>query len=179
MEGEKTDQWSESNLITLPKDGDLSSTDNYRGIALSATAAKITNRLILNRIRPLIDKHLIPNQNGFRPGRSTTAHILGRLIEGVRSHNLKAVIIFVDFRKAFDSIHRGRMMEILKAYNIPNKLINGINLMYQNTRAKVITTDGQTELIDIVSGVLQGDNTCTFPFCHSIRLCNEKGTRWS
>ena len=166
LEGEKPDQWSESDLITLPKDGDLSCTDNYRGIALSAIAAKITNKLILNRIRPQIDKHLRPSQNGFRPGRSTTAHILAlrRLIEGVKKNNLKAAIIFVDFRKAFDSIHRGRMMKILKAYDVPEKLLCAINLMYQNTRAKVLTPDGETEQFEILAGVLQGDTLAPFLF---------------
>ena len=69
----------------------------------------------LNRIRSKIDKHLRPNQNGFRPGHSTIAHILGLrlLIEGVKSHNLKAVLVFIDFKKAFDSVRRGRMLQIL------------------------------------------------------------------
>ena len=160
------EQWSESNLITLPKSGDLGDANNYRGIALTAMAAKVTNRLILNRIRPSIDPHLRPNQNGYRPGRSTIAHILAlrRLIEGVRSHNLKAVITFVDFKKAFDSVHRGRMMNILKAYGIPDKLVNAINLMYLNTRAKVVTPDGETETFEIFAGVLQGDTLAPFLF---------------
>ena len=49
---------------------------DYRGIMLTTIAAKMTNKMILNRIQPEIDKHLRPNQNGFRPGRSTTVHIL-------------------------------------------------------------------------------------------------------
>ena len=129
LEGKKPDQWSEK---PLPKLGDLSNTDNYRGIALSAIAAKLVNKMLLNRIRPKIDPKLRPNQNGFRPGRSTTAHILAlrRLMEGVRSNNLKAVLIFVDFKKAFDTIHRGRMLQILRAYDIPEKLVQAIGLMY-------------------------------------------------
>ena len=123
MVGEKPDQWSERDMKPLPKSGDLGYTDNYRGIALSSIAAKLANRMLLNRIRPKINPQLRPNQNGFRPGRSTVAHILAlrRLIEGVRSHNLKAVLTFVDFRKAFDSIHRGRMLQILRAYDVPEK----------------------------------------------------------
>ena len=158
LEGEKPDQWSENNLLPIPKDGDLSETNNYRGIALSAVAAKITNKLILNRIRPAIDEHLRTNQNGFRPGRSTIAHILAlrRLIEGVRRNNLKCIIIFIDFRKAFDSIHRGRMMTILKAYDIPDNILKAISLMYENTKARVLSPDGETELFDILAGVLQG-----------------------
>ena len=68
------------------------------------------------------------NQNGFRPGRSTLAQILTlrRLLEGVKSKTLPAVMIFVDFHKAFDSIHRGKLMEILKAYGIPLETANAI-----------------------------------------------------
>ena len=166
LEGEKLDQWSEINLLPIPKDGDLSDTNNYRGIALSAVAAKITNKLILNRIRPAIDKHLRTNQNGFRPGRSTIAHILAlrRLIEGVRRNNLKCIIIFIDFRKAFDSIHRERMMKILKAYDIPDNLLGAIKLMYENTKARVLSPDGETELFDILAGVLQGDTLAPYLF---------------
>ena len=36
--------------------------------------------------------------------------------------NLEATILFVDFAKAFDSIHRGKMEQILLAYAYPKKL---------------------------------------------------------
>ena len=72
--------------------------------------------MLLNRIRPILDEKLRPNQNGFRPGRYTLAQILTlrKRIEGVKSKTLPAVMIFLDFHKAFDSIHRGKLMEILK-----------------------------------------------------------------
>lgn len=94
-------------LVPKPKSGDLSDGGNYRGISLSSIVAKTFNRLILNRIRPVVDQHLRANQNGFRVGRTTVGHILAlrRLIEGVKSNNLPAVITFIDFRKAFDTIH--------------------------------------------------------------------------
>ena len=62
--------------------------------------------MILNRIGPELDRHLRTNQNGFRVGRSTVGHILAlrRLIEGVKANNLPAIITFIDFRKAFDTI---------------------------------------------------------------------------
>ena len=163
---DKPDQWSIIDLIPIPKQGDLSDTGNYRGIALSAVMAKLTNKMILNRIQPPIDKELRPNQNGFRPGRSTAAHVLAlrRLIEGVRRNNLKAIITFVDFKKAFDSIHRGKMMKILKAYGVPDELVTAIIKIYENTKARVQTPDGETELFDILAGVLQGDTLAPFLF---------------
>ena len=86
--------------------GDLSDPQGYRGIALTPIAAKIYNRLLLNRTRPQIDPLLRGTQNGYRKGRSTQSHVLTlrRVIEGIRSKNLQAVLTFVDFRKAFDSV---------------------------------------------------------------------------
>ena len=57
-------------------------------------------------MRPVLENILRDNQNGFREKRSTTAQIftLRRIIEGVKQKQLPAVIIFVDFSKAFDSI---------------------------------------------------------------------------
>ena len=91
--GEKPDQWSKCDMKPLPKSGDLILMDNYRGIASSSNAAKLANRMSLNRIHLKINPHLRPNQNGFRPGKSTIAHIhilaLRRLIEGAKLDNLK------------------------------------------------------------------------------------------
>ena len=82
---------------------------NYRGITLTAISAKIYNLLLLNRIRPKVDPILRRNQNGFRPNRSTSGQILTirRLLEGVTAKNLPATLLFIDFSKAFGSIHRG------------------------------------------------------------------------
>ena len=85
----------------VPKSGDLSQGGKYRGISLSSIVAKTFNRLILNRIRPVLDSHLRTNQNGFRVGRTTVGHILAlrRLIGGVKENQLPAIITFIDFRK--------------------------------------------------------------------------------
>ena len=78
---------------------------NYRGISLTPTAAKIYNKLLLHRIRPVLENILRDNQNGFREKRSTTAQIfmLRRILEGVKQKQLPDAIIFVDFSEAFGS----------------------------------------------------------------------------
>lgn len=166
INGEKPQQWSDINIIPLPKSGDLGLTGNYRGIALSAVVAKVVNKMILLRIQPKLDPLLRPNQNGFRPSRSTTTHILAlrRIIEGVKRNHLPATIVFVDFSKAFDSVHRGKMLKILKAYGIPDQLVQAIGKLYEGTRAKVLTPDGETEFFNILAGVLQGDTLAPYLF---------------
>ena len=121
IQNKKPAQWSKCDIVTIPKSGNLEEVGNYREIALSAVIAKIINKMLLNRIQPYIYPLLRPNKNGFRSGRFTMAHILTlrRLIEGIKSLDLKAVIIVVDFKKAFDSIDRGKMVNILAAYGIP------------------------------------------------------------
>jgi hypothetical protein len=166
MKCNKPEQWSLSNIIPVPKKGNLSNADNYRGISLTCIIAKLFNRMILNRIRSVIDPMLRVNQNGFRPKRTTVAQILAlrRIIEEVKRNNLPAVLTFIDFKKAFDSIHRSKMMKILKAYGIPPNLLCAIDNMYTNTRAKVVTPDGETQEFDITAGVLQGDTLAPFLF---------------
>lgn len=85
-------------MIPIPKSGDLSNTSNYGG-SLAPKVAKTANKMMLKRIQPKVDSHLRSNQNVFRNGRTTAAHIftLRRLIEWVKSHNKKAIIHYVDF----------------------------------------------------------------------------------
>ncbi len=166
LKRESLEQWKMSNMVCIPKAGDLSLGGNYRGISLGSLVFKTRNRMILHRIRPEVDKKLRPNQNGFRPGRSTTSQILAlrRIIEGVKSNNLSAIVTFIDFTKAFDTIHRGKMVKILRAYGIPEELVLAIEDMYQGTKAKVLSPGGETEPFTISSGVLQGDTLAPYLF---------------
>ena len=45
--------------------------------------------------------------------------LIRRILEGVREKKLQATLLFVDFIKAFNSIHRGKMEQILQAYGLP------------------------------------------------------------
>ena len=105
------DRWVKGWILPFPIKGDLRLTKNYRAITLTSIAAKIYNALLRNRIAPKIDNILRKNQNGFRRDRSTTSQILTirRILVSVRAKNFQATILFVDFIKAFDSIHRGMM----------------------------------------------------------------------
>ena len=177
--------WRTSQIIPVPKKGDLSLVTNYRGISLLPIAAKMYNKLILNRLLPKVEPLLRNNQNGFRAGRSTLSQILAirRIIEEITNCNKEAVFIFVDFSKAFDSIDRPKMFEILGLYGIPEPMIEAIRVLYTNTSSTIMTPDGETEPIDIIAGILQGDTLAPFLFIMvldyvlrmSLDLNNSKG----
>ena len=153
-------------ILPFPKKGDLGLAKNYQGITLTSVAAKIYNALLRNRIEPKIDNILRKNKNGFRRNRSTTSQILTirRIFEGVRVKNLQGTLLFVDFTKGFDSIHRGKMEQILLAYSLPKETVAAITILYRNTKVKVRSLDGDTEYKYIVAGVLQGDTLAPYLF---------------
>ena len=162
----RIERWMKGCILPFPKKGDLGLAKNYRGITLTSIAAKIYNALLRNRVEPKIDNILRKNQNGFRRNRSTTSQILTirRILEGVRAKNLQATLLFVDFPKAFDSIHREEMELILLGYGLPKETVAAIMILYRNTNVKVRSPDGDTEYFDIVAGVLQGDTLAPYLF---------------
>ena len=93
--------------------------------------------------RTKIENILRKNQNSFRRNRSTTSQILtiSKILEGVRAKSLEATILFVDFAKAFDSIHGGKMEQILLAYGLP-KNVAVIMMLHRNTKVNVCSAEG-------------------------------------
>ena len=68
-------------------------------------------------------------------------------MEGVRAKNLQATILFVDFIKAYDFIHRGKMEQILLAYGLPKETVAAIKMLYRNTKVNVHSSDGDTDIV--------------------------------
>ena len=158
------DKWMKGCILSFPKKGYFGLAKNYRGITLTSIAVKIYKALLRNRIEPKIDI-LRKKQNGFRRNRSTTSQLLTirRILEGVRA-NLQATLLFVDFTKAFHSIHRGKTEQNLLAYGLPKETVAAITILYRNTKVNVRSPDGDTEYFDIVAGVLQGDTLAPYLF---------------
>ena len=146
-------------ILPFPKKGNLGLAKNYQGITLTSLVAKIYNALLRNCREPKIENILRKNENGFQRIRSTTLQILTirRILEGVCAKNLQVTILFVDFTKAFGSIQRLKMEQILLAYGQPKETIATIMMLYRNTKVKVCSLDGDTDNFNIVAGVLQGD----------------------
>ena len=160
------DRWTKGCVLPFPIKGNLGLAKNYRGITLTSIVAKIYNALLHNHIEPKIENILMKNQNGFLRNRSTTSQILTihRILDGVRAKNLQATMLFVDFAKAFNSIHRGKMEQILLAYSLPKETIATIMMLYRNTKVKVCSPDDDTDYFNIVAGVLQGDTLAPYFF---------------
>ena len=162
--------WKDGHLVKLPKKGDLSNCNNYRGITLLSIPGKIFNRIILERIKSAADPRLREEQAGFRKNRSTTDQIatLRILVEQSLEWNSQLVINFLDYEKAFDSLDRDTLWKILRHYGIPQKLVNLIKTMYEDTSCRVIHAGQLTDSFNIRTGVRQGCLLSPFLFILAI-----------
>ena len=95
---------------------------------------------------------------------TTQISTICRILEDVRVKNLLATILFIDFTKAFDSIHIGKMEKILLAYGLPKETVAAIMIHYRNTKVKVRSLDRDIDYLDIEACVLQGNTLAPYLF---------------
>jgi hypothetical protein len=153
------DDWEKGLLTRIAKKGDLRSCDNWRGVTLLSIPSKVFCRILLNRIDAAIDSQLREEQAGFRRGRGCIDQIfaLRNIIEQCIEWNTPLFINFIDFRKAFDSVHRESLWKILRSYGIPQKFVTLISKFYDNFECSVILDDSSiSDSFPVKSGVRQG-----------------------
>ena len=104
-----------------------------------------------------MEDELVEEQCGCRKGRScidaifTVQHIL----EKRKEHNLPLFLLFIDYEKAYDSVNRDKLWEMMDN-KMPNYLLNTIKCIYRNKKIRFKFNDGISEPIHINKGVRQG-----------------------
>ena len=76
---------------------------------------------------------------------------------------IETSLLFVDFSKAFDSIHKKKMEQILLAYGLPRETVAAIMMLYK-TRKYQFAHRMETNIFDIATGVLEGDTLAPYLF---------------
>ena len=110
--------WRQSKIIAILKPGkDSAVPKSYRPISLLCHTYKLYERLILNRIAPTIEKHLIKEQAGFRAGKSCTSQLLNltqHIEDGYQEGKITGTA-FVDLSAAYDTVNHRLLIQ--KLYN--------------------------------------------------------------
>ena len=152
------EEWRKGMLVKLPKKGDLSSCNNWRGIMLLSIPGKVLSRIMLERLKATLDKRFREEQAGFRQDRSCTDHIatMRIIIEQSLEWQTPLYSIFVDFQKAFDSVDRGVIWKLMEHYGFPPKYIEIIRQLYQDATCQVIHEGKLTDPFQVQTGVRQG-----------------------
>ena len=108
---------------------------------------QIVWRVIVKMINERVDKRLIEEPTGFRTSRSCIEQIFvfRILIEQSREWNCSLYVNFIDFEKAFDSVHYTTLWNILRSYRSPDKIVKILESFYSNNQCCVRDLGQQSE----------------------------------
>jgi hypothetical protein len=147
-------------VIPIFKKEDNSLFTNYRPISLLPQFSKILEKLFNNRLDAFIEKHdtLSSSQYGFRSKMSTSLALL-ELTEEITTalDNKKCTIgVFIDLKKAFDTIDHKLLIKKLNHYGIRGIANTWLTSYLQNRQQYVNLDDENSDLANVVCGVPQG-----------------------
>ena len=147
-------EWQQRTIVKLPKKGDLSDCNNWRGIALLSIPGKVLCRILKQRLKNAVDVKLCEEQADFRAGRSRVEQIftLRNILDQCVEYQYPLAVNCVDFKKAFDSVHRASLWQVAEVYVIPSSFIRTFKNIYRNSRCCVRTESRTTEFFDIMIG---------------------------
>ena len=149
-------------VIPIHKSGEVSNFNNYRPISLLPAFSKLLEKLMYNRLLSFINKHKIvyKHQYGFRKNHTTT-HPLIHFLSDIANANNKAkpeltMGIFIDLRKAFDTISHTLLLQKLNHYGIRGVANEWIRSYLTNRKQYVSYNKHSSTLLDVTCGVPQG-----------------------
>ena len=152
--------WAKSIIIPIFKKGDPNIPDNYRGIALTSILSKVYIFILNDRLTKWSKKEqvIVEEQAGFRSGYSTIDHIftLYAIVQKYLMRNTKLFVAFVDFRKAFDSVDRNALWDVLRRGGVNGKLYRALKGIYSSVLACVRVNGAYSNSFKCPRGVKQG-----------------------
>ena len=159
--GEVPQQWKDATIKVLHKKKDRSDCNNYRAISLVARAGKVLLKIASARLSShcQVGGILPEEQCGFRPARSTVdmLFVVRRLQELGRERKIPLYMCFIDLQKAYDSVDRELLWEVLRRFGVPDRMLSVIRQFHDGMRARVRTDDGElSEWFDVTQGLRQG-----------------------
>ncbi|KAL3693684.1 hypothetical protein R1sor_007335 [Riccia sorocarpa] len=139
------DSWVARKVVALYKSGSKTNPRSYRTIMIATIFAKVLGRLLENRLSDWCEETGVRAlaQADFRREHSVLDHALTlRVIMEEAKHVRKPLfLLFVDFRRAFDSVSRGKLWDRLNSLGVPSDLVRSISLLYHTVRAKISSSD--------------------------------------
>jgi hypothetical protein len=88
---------------------------NYSGISPLETAYNILSKILLSKLTPYAEENIGDHQCGFSRNMSTTDRILCilQILEKKWEYNEAVHQLFIDLKKAYDSVRRDVLYNIL------------------------------------------------------------------
>ena len=103
------------------------------------------------------NKLINPSQHGFLPRKSTSTNLVAYLeyVTKKLDEGQPVDVLYLDFSKAFDRVPHRRLVQKLKSYNLPERLIIWIETWLNNRKQRVLVNGAYSEWRDVTSSVIQ------------------------
>lgn len=148
-------------FITLIHKGKDLSRDNishYRPISLTNCDYKLGAKILAARLQKVVTKVVSPEQSAYIKGRSISNNL--RLIDDIicytKETNSQGMIVALDFAKAFDSVSKPLIVQMLQKFNFGSNFIDWVQIYKNNTRSCIMYNGWQTEYFATERGIRQG-----------------------
>jgi hypothetical protein len=158
-------EWSTALICPIYKKGNKLECSYYRGILLLNVTYKIFTNVLARSMEPYVEEILGEYQSGFQRGRSTTDQIFSlRILEKAYEYNVDIHQLYVDYKQAYDSINRAQLIEKIKEFGMPGRLVRLVKMTLESTNNKVKIQGKMSQSFQTVAGLRQGDSLSTLLF---------------
>ena len=149
----------ERKVIYIPKKATPVSPGDYRPLSMLEVLYKIPSRILAKRLTRVLPKLIGPNQHGFMPqkGIQEPSLLATHLIEEANRKNKPLQLVSFDIEKAFDKVSHSVITQALRAFGVPEIMIQAIRQYTLVGFARVEVNGRQGILITIRTGSGQGD----------------------
>ena len=161
-------------VIKLLRKGtkDPTLTGNYRPISLLSIFYKLASCCITQRIKPAVESIIGRQQKAYIKSNNIGSVILN-LINMMKHVSLKkktALILCIDFRKAFDSLDHTFMHNTLALLGFGPDILTWIKLFFTNRDAQILMGGYMSDQIHLSQGVPQGDVISPYIFILMVEI---------
>ena len=155
------ESWAQSYIVPIHKKGALTEPGNYRGIAISSCLGKLFHGVLNKRLETFMEEAALNSayQNGFQRDRRTSDNVfvLTTLLEVSSQKGQPVYAAFLDLKKAYDSVDRSILLQMLKAVGAGEGFIQTLEAMYARVQYCVRTGGKHGHFFASGRGLKQGD----------------------
>jgi hypothetical protein len=173
IEGKMHAELNNTLIVLIPKIPNPSSVNHYRPISLCNMVYKAISKLLVTKLRPMLDTIITPCQFAFVPGRwiGENQVIVKELLHNFKTRKVKEgfVAVKVDLQKAYDRINWGFLKTVILQLGFAPTFINWILQCVTTVSSSVLVNGGKTEKFSPSRGLRQGDPLSPYLFI----LCQE------
>ena len=155
----KPETWKRSLTKLIPKNSKPTA-KQLRPIALTDSSYKIYMSVIRNKIEEhlRVNKEIMEIQAGFTDkGRvEDNLFLLQYCVEQSYRKKKPLFVTAIDYAKAFDSVRRNKVIDIMKKYKVHPEVISSVVAIYGEDSTIIKLNNDNEQSIDITSGIRQG-----------------------